>query len=149
MKPFILLVVVFLISAVISKITGGTWNPTFSGNLAMCLMLCFTALGHFKFARGMAMMIPAPIPFKEAIVLITGIAEIVLGVCLMFSSLREVAGMILIILFIVMLPANISAAIRHLDYEKGTFTGSGTNYLWFRVPLQMLFIAWVYFFSVR
>jgi hypothetical protein len=49
-------------------------------------------------------------------------------------------GMALIIFFVVMLPANINAAVKHIDYQKGTTDGSGVNYLWFRVPLQVFFI---------
>ena len=42
------------------------------------------------------------------------------------------------------LPANIYAAIKRVDYQKATFNGSGANYLWFRIPLQILFIVWMY-----
>jgi hypothetical protein len=28
---------------------------------------------------------------------------------------------------------------------REAFDGNGLNYLWFRVPLQILFIVWVYF----
>ena len=149
MKPFFLLIIVFLISAAICRVSTGNWNLLLSGNLAMCLMLCFTAFGHFKFPAGMAMMVPRFIPFKAGIVLLTGTAEILLGIMLLFPGLRQVAGTILIILFVLMLPANIHAALNHLDYTNGSKTGPGLNYLWFRVPLQILFIAWVYFFSVR
>jgi hypothetical protein len=34
------------------------------------------------------------------------------------------------------------------DYQKGTRDGSGTNYLWFRIPLQIVFILWVYYFGL-
>jgi len=58
-------------------------------------------------------------------------------------------GWWLIVFFVLMLPANINAAVKKIDYEKGTYTGSGPLYLWFRVPLQVLFIAWVWFFAVN
>jgi uncharacterized membrane protein len=45
----------------------------------------------------------------------------------------------------VMLPANVYAALHHIDYEKATTGGKGPGSLWFRVPLQFFFIAWVYF----
>ncbi len=41
------------------------------------------------------------------------------------------------------------AAARHIDYEKANFNGSGLNYLWFRVPLQILFIGWVWYFGIK
>ena len=55
----------------------------------------------------------------------------------------------LIVFFILILPVNINAALRHIDYEKGTYEGPGTKYLWFRIPLQVLFILWVYWFALR
>jgi uncharacterized membrane protein len=50
---------------------------------------------------------------------------------------------------VLILPANIQAAIKRIDYQKGTTDGPGVNYLWFRVPLQILFITWVYLFAIR
>ncbi len=149
MKLFFLLILVFLISAAIGKASTGNWKLLFSGNLAMCLMLCLTAFGHFKYPAGMAMMVPAFIPFKAGIVLVTGTAEILLGIMLLFPGLRQVAGITLIIFFVLMLPANIYAALNHVNFMNVSKSGPGVSYLWFRVPLQIAFIAWVYFFSVK
>jgi len=46
------------------------------------------------------------------------------------------------------LPANINAARKHTDFQKATNEGNGMIYLWFRIPLQVLFIAWVFYFSI-
>ena len=35
------------------------------------------------------------------------------------------------------------------DYQKATVDGNGLNYLWFRIPLQLLFIAWAYISSIK
>lgn len=149
MKPLILLLLVFVVSLTINRWATGTWNFLFAGNLAMFLMLCFTAIGHFKFIEGMTMMIPGFIPFKKEIVYLTGIMEVILGLGLMFPRLRTTSAIILVLMFVLMLPANINAAIRHIDYEKANFEGSGIGYLWFRIPLQVFFIAWLWFFSIR
>jgi uncharacterized membrane protein len=149
MKPLILLIAVFVLSAVVSQFATGNWHLIFNGNLAMCIMLCFTALGHFKFTKGMTMMVPGFIPLKMELVYFTGISEIVLGVALLFPSLRDVAGIILIVLFLLMLPANIHAAVKHINYETAAYDGKGVGYLWMRVPMQVLFILWVLYFSVK
>ncbi len=65
MKPFYLLLAVFVISTGISKLTTGNWHLPFGGNLAMAVMFCFTALGHFMFTEGMTLMVPGFIPFKK------------------------------------------------------------------------------------
>lgn len=148
MKPFIILLVTFVLAVAVSKLAMGNWNFVFSGNLSMAVMLCFTSLGHFMFTKGMAMMVPSFIPMKKLMVYFTGILEIILGIALLFPSLRFASGILLLVFFALMLPANMNAAIRHIDYEKATYEGKGMSYLWFRIPLQVLFIAWVYVFAV-
>lgn len=101
------------------------------------------------FTKGMSKMIPDIIPFKKEIVYLTGILEIILGLALLFPTYRPTIGMVIIIFFILILPTNIYAAAKSLNYEKGTFDGQGLRYLWFRVPLQLFFIAWVWFFALR
>lgn len=148
MKPLLLLLLVFSISMVTGYLINGEWPLFFSGNLSMCIMLLFTAIGHFKFQLGMAMMVPQYIPNKKEIVFATGIAEILLGVALLFPFLRFYSGVLLIAMFLALLPANISAAKRRVNYEKGSYDGPGPKYLWFRIPMQVLLIIWVLYFSV-
>lgn len=147
MKPLIVLIASFTAAALISKLFYNAWNIAFAGNLAMCLMLLLTASGHVLFTKGMAMMIPPIVPWRTALVYLTGIAELALGVGLLFHSSRHLSGIVLIALFVLLLPANIYAATKHLNLEKATYSGAGPAYLWFRVPLQLLFIGWVIYFS--
>jgi uncharacterized membrane protein len=112
-------------------------------------MLLFTAIGHFAFTKGMSMMIPSIVPFKTELVYLTGVLEILFGIGLLIPSLRMYSGWALIIFFMLLLPANINAAINHIDYQKGTFDGTGVSYLWFRVPLQILFIVWTYLCAIK
>ncbi|RFM36781.1 DoxX family protein [Chitinophaga silvisoli] len=147
MKPLIVLIVSFLLSLAIARLSLGKWQLVFAGNVAMCCMLMLTAIGHFKFTEGMVMMIPPIIPFKTAVVYVSGIVEVILGLMLLLPSLRNVAGNLLLILFIVLLPANIYAAMTKLNMEMANHEGPGYEYLYFRVPLQLLFIVWVVYFS--
>jgi uncharacterized membrane protein len=149
MKPLILLVIVFGLTTTVSKIVTGNWNLIFSGNLAMFAMLGLTSIGHFKFTRGMTMMMPAFIPFKRELVYFTGIAEILIGLSLLIPQLRYYGGIILVILLVVMMPANINAAIKRVNFEKATYDGNGISYLWFRIPLQLFLIGWVLYFSIK
>lgn len=148
MKPLIVLPGVFTIALLIARFTTGSWHLLFSGNLAMCLMLFLTAAGHFMFTKGMMLMIPSFLPYKAALVYLTGVLEILLGAALLVPALRVPAGYILILFFALLLPCNIYAAMQHLNMEKAAYDGPGPRYLWFRVPLQLLFTGWVYYFSV-
>ena len=149
MPVLIVLIVSFLASLGITKIVSGEWNYILSGNIAMCIMLMFTALGHFKFPKGMAKMIPEPIPFKTELVYLTGIFEMAGGIGLLFEKYRYISGTLLILFFVFILPANVKAAFDQLDYQKGTYDGKGVSYLWFRIPMQLFLIWWVWEFAIR
>lgn len=149
MAVLVVLIVTFLTSLGITWAASGEPGYILSGNIATCAMLQFTALGHFKFPEGMQMMIPPFVPFKKAVVIITGLLEIAAGIAILFPATRHTAGVFLILFFIVLLPANIYAAMRHLDYQKGTYDGKGPAYLWFRIPMQVFLIAWVWYFAVQ
>jgi len=148
MKPLIVLLGAFAIVLLTAKIFTHGWNFIFAGNAAMSIMLLFTAIGHFAYSRGMAMMIPGSIPFKTAIVYLTGLIEIAAAIGLLVLPVRHITSLLLISFFIVLLPANINAAIQRVDYQKGTNEGNGPKYLWFRIPLQLFFIAWVWYFGL-
>ena len=149
MKPLIVLLLSFAIVLVVTKVASNNFNVALSGRIAMSIMLVFTSMAHFAFTKGMEMMIPPFIPYKKAMVYLTGIIEISAAIGLLIASIRTLTAWLLILFFILLLPANIYAAIKHVDYQKGTLDGNGVNYLWFRVPLQILFIAWTYFFAIR
>lgn len=35
--------------------------------------------------------------------------------------------------------------MKKVDYQKGDYSGNGLGYLWFRVPLQVFFLVWIYY----
>ncbi|HEY4205722.1 MAG TPA: hypothetical protein VGM31_02875 [Puia sp.] len=145
MKPLIVLVASFLICFLILRLSNGWWDYRLSARIAMAIMLLFTAAAHFVFTKGMVMMLPAFVPLKNVLVYLTGVAEAAAAVGLLRDAWFANTGVLLILLFMAMLPANVYAAIHHIDYKKGDAGGKGPSYLWFRVPLQFFFVAWVYF----
>jgi uncharacterized membrane protein len=149
MKPLIVLLTVFAISLVATKVFRGNYEFAVSGRIAMSAMLLFTAVAHFTFTRGMAMMLPDVIPYRIEIIYLTGIIEIAAAIGLFIPNFRVITGWLLIAFFIMILPANIYAAIKQIDIQKGTVDGNGLNYLWFRIPLQLLFIVWTYFSAIK
>ena len=149
MKPLLVLLSSFVIAIFVVKLIYKQYDFALSARIAMAIMLCFTAMGHFVYTKGMSMMIPEWIPFKTSFVHLTGVFEILLAVGLLIPKLKVISGWTLIIFLLLMLPANIYAAIHQVDYQKATFDGNGLSYLWFRIPLQALFIVWVYISSIR
>ncbi|MBX0288874.1 hypothetical protein K3G63_00405 [Hymenobacter sp. HSC-4F20] len=147
MKPLLVLLAVFGLLAAGTYFFQGQVNYLLAGNGAMAAMLVFTAIGHFAFTAPMMQMLPQVLPAKKAWVLATGVLELAAAVGLLVPNLRPSTAGLLIAFFLLILPANILAAQRHLNYQTGTLDGPGPRYLWFRVPLQLFFIAWTWYFG--
>lgn len=149
MKPLIVLLSVFVVLLIATKIFRNSFEFALAGRISMSAMLAFTAIAHFAFIKGMAMMLPDFIPYKTETIYLTGIIEIAAAIGLFIPNIRVITAWLLILFFIIILPANIYAAIKHINYQKGTPDGNGLIYLWFRIPLQILFIAWTYFSAIK
>lgn len=149
MKPLIVLISAFAISLFATKVFHGAFEWGLAARVAMSVMLVFTAVAHFAFTKGMAMMLPDFIPFKNGTVFVTGLIELAAAIGLLIPGLRLLTAWLLILFFILILPSNIYAAIKHVDYQKGTFEGKGLTYLWLRIPLQVFYIFWVFFSAVK
>ncbi|RYE59052.1 MAG: hypothetical protein EOP48_02110 [Sphingobacteriales bacterium] len=149
MKPLIVLISVFVISLLLTRVFQGRYQFALSGRIALSVMLLFTAIAHFAFTKGMEMMLPSFVPYKTLVVYITGVIEIAAAVGLLIPTFRVVTGWLLIVFFLMILPANIYAAIKNVDYQAAAYDGNGLNYLWFRIPLQILFISWTYLFAIK
>jgi uncharacterized membrane protein len=139
----------FVISLIAIKITTKVFNYSLAGRIAMSVMLLFTAIGHFIYTEGMVMLIPDFFPIKTTLVYLTGILEICAAIGLMIPRFQKITAWLLIIFFVAILPANINAALNNIDLRTGSNTGPGAEYLWFRIPLQILFIVWTYFFGIK
>lgn len=149
MKPLYILSGSFAASLLLTKLVAGSFHYLLSGRIAMAVMLLFTSIGHFVFVKGMVLMMPGFFPFKKQLIWLTGLIEISAAAGLLLPALQQTTGWLLIIFFVLILPANINAAVKHIDYQTGTYEGPGGGYLWFRIPLQLLFIEWVYWCAIR
>lgn len=149
MKPLILLIGVFGAVLLIRKFFGYSFDLPFAGRIAFASMLLFTALGHFLFPTGMAAMIPNFVPSKLMVVYITGLLEILFAIGILIPSFQKQTGWMLLLFLVLVLPANVKAALEHIHYESGTSTGPGPVYLWFRIPMQLFLMLWVYLSCLR
>jgi len=68
------------------------------------------------------------------------------GLCI--PDTRRLTADLLILFFLLLLPANINAAQKSVDYQKATYQGKGVSYLWLRIPMQVFFIVWVAYFGM-
>lgn len=149
MKLLTILFITFILALLGTKIFQGDWNFLFSGNLGMAVFIIFTGLSHFKFQKGMEMMIPDFIPSKIFWVYCTGFIEIAAGIGLMISSIRELTAFLLIIFYVLVFVANINSSKKNINIFKADYTGPGMNYLYReRIPMQIILIAWTWYFGI-
>jgi len=149
MKLLTVLFATFLLALVATFAFQGKPNFLFSGNLGMAVFIIFTGFSHFKFQKGMAMMIPDFIPGKMFWVYFTGILEIAAGVGLMIPSIREITAILLIIFYVMVFIANINSSKKNINIFKADFTGPGMKYLYKeRIPMQIILLAWTWYFGI-
>lgn len=144
MKPLIILCSVFLFAVAAYVLTGRSVNYPYAGRIALCAMFLFTSIGHFVLRKGMVKMLPDLMPFRMQVVTATGIMEMVAALALLLPFYPCLLGWLLLLFLLFLLPANIYAAIHRINYENPEIAGPGPRYLWFRIPLQLLFMACVY-----
>ncbi|GGY51151.1 DoxX family protein [Streptomyces omiyaensis] len=119
-----------------------TWRESVVHGLAV--MLVFTASAHFVPAdfgpmpghADLVAMVPPFVPLPHLAVYVTGVLELAGAAGLLRASTRPAAGLGLAALFVLMLPANIHAAVSDVPFDGGPATP-----LWFRIPEQLLFIG--------
>tara|TARA_R110002096_G_scaffold199271_8_gene383100 strand:+ start:560 stop:844 length:285 start_codon:yes stop_codon:yes gene_type:complete len=94
----------------------------------------------------MSQMLPPFVPARVAIVYVTGVLEILGGIGLLVPMTSRAAGICLLVFLILILPVNIYSAIQRVPMGGHA---SGPAYLLARVPLQLIFIGWTWWFGVR
>ena len=82
---------------------------------------------------------PPIFPMHSEAVLISGVLEIVGGIAVLIPGLRRAAGWGIFVLLIAVYPANIYMAL----YPE-LFPSIHSGFLYFRLPLQFLFLYWAY-----
>lgn len=149
MKLLTILFVTFVLALLGTKIFQGDWNFLFSGNLGMAVFIIFTGFSHFKFQKGMAMMIPDFIPGKLFWVYFTGIIEIAAGIGLMIPYIRQLTAVLLILFYVLVFVANIQSSKKKINIFRADDTGPGMDYLYQqRIPMQVILIAWTWYFGI-
>lgn len=149
MKLLAILFTTFILALLITLLFQEKADLVFSGNLGMAVFIIFTGLSHFKFQKGMVMMIPDYIPGKLFWVYFTGVIEIAAGIGLMIPPLREFTAVSLICFYILVFIANIHSSRKQINIFKADYTGPGMKYLYSqRIPMQLILIAWTWYFGI-
>ena len=111
----------------------------------LSLNLCFVGFMHLLQPAFFVSIIPAELPNPEWLNVISGLAEIVIGVYLLEPRTRVLAAWGAIALAIAVFPANVNMALENIG-PGGPGTGDPVAN-WVRLPFQAVFIAWAWWFT--
>jgi len=111
----------------------------------MAAFYVFGGYNHLANPEFYLRMMPPSLPEPEWLNVLSGLAEIVLGVFLLEPKLRAFAAWGIIALLIAVFPANVYMATANLGVD-GPGTGAGIGN-WLRLPFQALFIAWAWWYT--
>jgi len=100
----------------------------------------FAGVQHFRDPEFYLKIVPPKLPWREAAVYVSGVAEIAGGVGLLIPGLRRAAAWGLVALLIAVFPANIYMAVHQV---QATTWNVPALLLWLRLPVQGLLIWWV------
>jgi len=98
-------------------------------------------VAHFQRPEVFVQSVPPFLPWPLALVYVSGLFEILGGGGLLISRYRRMAGYGLILLLIMVWPANIYMAMTNIPFEG--WIGEPVVQ-WVRVPLQLVLMWWVY-----
>jgi len=116
--------------------------------LLLWLMGIFYVVGginHFANTGFYMPMMPPYLPWHLALIYLSGVAEIVLGIAVLVPSLRPLAAWGIILLLIAVFPANLHIALHNVPLG-GRTEGLGI-WNWVRLPLQAVLIAWAWWYT--
>lgn len=146
MAPLLFLLVSFAILYLLDRFAlSGRLGISFIGRAAMAVMLLVTGISHFTNTEEMVAMIPDILPAKRELIWFTGVCELAAVVGLLWDRTARPAAILLIVFFVLVLPANIAESLRSVEFGGMEY---GPIYLLFRVPLQIFFIWWVWYFGL-
>lgn len=107
----------------------------------MALIYIIAGIMHFVRPKMYKRMLPAYLPGHKQLVIISGIAEIVIGIALCFSITKNLAVYAIIAMLIFFLPAHF-----HMLFNKKASMGIAKWVLVARIPLQFLLVFWAYYY---
>ena len=112
----------------------------------MAAAYAFAGFSHLASPEFFLAIIPPNLPEPELLNVVSGLAEIVLGVFLLDRRTRPFAAWGVVALLIAVFPANLYAAQANVG-PGGPGTGAGAAN-WIRLPFQLLLVAWAWWYTL-
>ena len=110
----------------------------------MSLLYVTVGVKHFTNTDFFVSIVPSIINWKEEILLLSGLIEVILGILLLFNQTRKLAAWGIILLLIAVFPANIYLYLSEIPREALNIS---KNQALFRMPFQIPLIIIAYWHS--
>jgi uncharacterized membrane protein len=110
--------------------------------VALVMMAAFyvvAGLNHFRDPDFYLQIMPPWVPWHEAMVWLSGVAEVALGIALLVPRTRRWAAWGVVALLIAVFPANLHMALNDVPINGEHLPAWA---LWLRLPLQLVLIGW-------
>ena len=112
--------------------------------LLISILYITIGINHFLKPNFFLEIVPPIIPFKLEVVFISGFFEIILGILILFKKTRKLASLLIIVLLILVFPANIYLYMSETPRISLNITKSQALY---RMPFQLSLIIISYWHS--
>ncbi len=103
-------------------------------------VMTLAGVNHFVMPRAYEAIIPDALPYERELVYASGVAEIAGALASMHPRTRKAGGIVLIATLVAVFPANVFMAVNADRYN----VPGGSVALLARLPLQVLFVYWVW-----
>jgi len=108
----------------------------------LAALFIFSGVSHFIRPEYFVPIVPPYLPAPEALVAVSGAAEIAGGIGLLIPRFTRMAAWGLVALLIAVFPANL-----HMAFHPEQFPQVPSAALWVRLPIQGVLIAWAWWFT--
>jgi uncharacterized membrane protein len=112
-------------------------TPKLALLIGMSLFYIVAGVAHFVKPSFYLAMMPPSLPAPTALIAISGVAEIVLGLAVLVPATRVYAAWGIVALLLAVFPANIYAAVAGIPGTGG----------FARLPFQAVFLAWAWWYT--
>ena len=115
----------------------------------MGLLYVVAGVSHFLAPKAFERVVPPQFPRPDALVAISGVAEIGLGIGVLFERTRRPSAWGIVALLIAVFPANVYMATDDVAAElvPEQFAGVARIAAWLRLPLQAVLAAWAWCYT--